>query len=136
MVFIGFMGAGKSTAAKLLAQTLGLTALDSDRLLEERFGRSVGEEFELSGEARFRAAEEELVCELLTNLQPDTVVSLGGGSVLSAAVREALAPHLCVLLDIGSEEAWQRVQGGERDGRERPLARDHESLRQPALRAP
>ena len=128
VVFIGFMGAGKSTAAKLLAQTLGLKALDSDRLLEERFGRSVGEEFEISGEARFRAAEEEFVCELLADLQPDTVVSLGGGSVLSAAVREALEPHLCVLLDIGSEEAWLRVQGGERDGRERPLARDHEAF--------
>jgi shikimate kinase / 3-dehydroquinate synthase len=126
VVFIGFMGAGKSTAAKLFAQTLGLKALDSDRMLEERFGRPLAEEFEIAGEARFRAAEEELVCELLAGLQPDTVVSLGGGSVLSPAVREALEPHLSVLLDIGPDEAWLRVQGGDRDGRERPLARDHE----------
>ena len=33
VVFIGFMGAGKSTAARLMAENLGLSALDSDRLL-------------------------------------------------------------------------------------------------------
>ena len=50
-VLIGFMGAGKSTAAGELADALGSAALDSDALLEERFGHPVAREFELHGEA-------------------------------------------------------------------------------------
>src|SRR5271156_3337651 len=84
IVFIGFMGAGKSTAAVELARALGVTALDSDRILEERFGRPLAEEFELGGETAFRAVEEQLVCELLEDSRSrQTVIALGGGSVLS-----------------------------------------------------
>ena len=66
-VLIGFMGAGKSTAAIELGAALGQRVLDSDALLAEQFGHSVAREFELHGEASFRAAEEELVCELLAD---------------------------------------------------------------------
>ena len=54
-----------ATVACELAEALGVAPQDSDSLLEERFGRSVGAEFAASGEAAFRAAEEELVCGLL-----------------------------------------------------------------------
>jgi len=131
-VLIGFMGAGKSTAAVELARALGVTAIDSDRLLEERFGHSVAREFELSGEEAFRAAEEQLVCELLQSAGEDAVIALGGGSVLSEHVRDALEPHLVVLLDIDAERAWERVggaSGGASAGTaERPLARDREAF--------
>jgi shikimate kinase/3-dehydroquinate synthase len=132
IVFIGFMGAGKSTVAAELAKVRGITALDSDRLLQERFGRPLAEEFELAGEAAFRAAEEQLVCELLEDAgraERQTAIALGGGSVLSERVRTALAPHLTVLLDVDAGLAWERVgviEGGER---RRPLARDPESFR-------
>src|ERR1035441_4242727 len=99
-VLIGFMGAGKSTVAEELAATLGVTALDSDRLLEEQFGHPVAHEFELHGEQAFRAAEQELVCRLLGEAPADGVIALGGGSVLSEPVREALAGHVTVLLDV------------------------------------
>ncbi|MEA2140125.1 MAG: Shikimate kinase, partial [Solirubrobacteraceae bacterium] len=46
LVLIGFMGAGKSTVARELAQSLGVTALDSDELLAQRFGHSPATEFE------------------------------------------------------------------------------------------
>jgi shikimate kinase len=62
LVLIGFMGAGKSTVAAELARALGTEALDSDELLQRRFGHSPAKEFELHGEASFRAAEEQLVC--------------------------------------------------------------------------
>ena len=65
IVLIGFMGSGKSTVARELAEALGVAPLDSDRLLEERLGHPVAEEFVLHGESSFRAAEEELVRELL-----------------------------------------------------------------------
>ncbi len=132
IVLIGFMGAGKSTAAVELARALGVTALDSDKLLEERLGHPVAREFELSGEEAFRATEEQLVCELLATAGAGSVIALGGGSVLSERVRKALEPHLVVLLEIEAEPAWERVGGatGRAPGgtAERPLARDREAF--------
>jgi shikimate kinase / 3-dehydroquinate synthase len=133
LVFIGFMGAGKSTAAAEVARALGVDALDADRLLEDRFGHSIAREFELHGEEAFRAREQELVCELLAEVGragpgragPQTILALGGGSVLSPRIREALAPHTVVLLDIDPELAWARVRDR---GEERPLARDREEF--------
>jgi shikimate kinase/3-dehydroquinate synthase len=120
LVFIGFMGAGKTTAAAEVAAALGTRACDSDLLLEEELGHSIAAEFERNGEASFRSAEEGIVCRLLADAGPGSVISLGGGSVLSERVRLALEPHLTVLLDIDVEDAWRRVGGGA--GREkRPL---------------
>jgi shikimate kinase/3-dehydroquinate synthase len=126
-VLIGFMGAGKSTAAVELATALGQeNVCDSDDLLAARFGHSIATEFELHGEEAFRAAEEELVSELLGNDHPEQVIALGGGSVLSSRVREALrGGHVTVLLDVGPETAWQRVQ---HEARARPLASDYGSF--------
>jgi len=126
-VLIGFMGAGKSTVAGELAGALGGGALDSDALLAERFGHPVAREFELVGEAAFRAAEEELVCELLDDAGADAVIALGGGSVTSERVRDALAGHVTVLLDVEPGTAWERVRAQE-GGAERPLARDREQF--------
>jgi shikimate kinase/3-dehydroquinate synthase len=123
LVLIGFMGAGKSTVARELASAFGVRALDSDALLEERFGHTVAQEFEMHGEASFRANEEELVCELLGAAGSRDVIALGGGSVSSERVREALAGHLTVLLDVDPAIAWERVHATE-DGAERPFARD------------
>jgi shikimate kinase/3-dehydroquinate synthase len=124
-VLIGFMGAGKSTVAGELADALGVAALDSDRLLEERLGHPVADEFALHGEASFRAKEEELVCELLAEAGPETVLALGGGSVGSDRVRGALARHVTVLLDVDPETAWERVRADDGD---RPLASDREAF--------
>ncbi len=127
LVFIGFMGAGKSTVAAEVAGALGTAALDSDRMLEASLGHSIADEFERGGEASFRAAEEDLACRLLADAGPGSVVALGGGSVLSRRVREALEPHIAVLLDIDAQTAWRRVGAGA--GREkRPLAHDQDAF--------
>lgn len=131
LVLIGFMGAGKSTVAAELARALGVQAIDSDELLAKRFGHSVAEEFERSGEASFRAAEEQLVCDLLDAAAPGAVLALGGGSILSARVRAALEPHVVVLLDVEAEQAWERVAGSGEvlpGPMQRPLARDREAF--------
>ncbi|HEY7933927.1 MAG TPA: bifunctional shikimate kinase/3-dehydroquinate synthase [Solirubrobacteraceae bacterium] len=128
LVFIGFMGAGKSTAARLLAEQLDLEAVDSDRLLCERFGHSVAEEFAQHGEASFRAAEEELVCELLERAGPGSVIALGGGSVTSKRVRAALEPHVTVLLDVEVQDAWARAHKHPETHLERPLASDKDAF--------
>jgi shikimate kinase / 3-dehydroquinate synthase len=127
LVFIGFMGAGKTTVAGQVATALGVHALDSDRLLEQAFGHSITEEFEQRGEASFRLAEEQLACQLLEQAGPGTVIALGGGSILSERVRNALQPHLTVLLDIDARAAWRRAGAG--TGREkRPLASDRDAF--------
>jgi len=117
LVFIGFMGAGKTTAARAAAAALGAQAVDSDRLLEERLGQRIEDYFTAHGEAAFREREEAVVCELLA-APPGPVISLGGGAAGSARVRAALARHVVVLLDVDVATAWQRAGG------RRPLARD------------
>ena len=120
LVFVGFMGAGKSTAAALAADALGEPALDTDQLLEGELGESVESFFDREGEEAFRAREEELVLRVLA--RPDAgVVALGGGALGSERVRAALAEHLVVWLEVEAEEAWRRVAQGAR-----PLARDRE----------
>jgi len=123
LVLIGFMGAGKTTAAAQLASALGATAIDSDRLVEQRLGRSIAEEVEEHGEGRFRAVEEEVVLDLLDRVDGGAVVSLGGGAVLSPRVRAALGRHIAVYLEADPETAWRRLGSGRSN---RPLARDRQ----------
>jgi shikimate kinase / 3-dehydroquinate synthase len=118
LVFVGFMGAGKSSAARSVAADLGATALDSDRELEQGLGEPLEAFFDREGEAAFRAREEETVLRLLSS--PDAqVVALGGGAVQSERVREALRSHTVVHLEVDPDNAWRRASG-----KGRPLARD------------
>jgi shikimate kinase/3-dehydroquinate synthase len=131
IVLIGFMGAGKSSVAAELAQALGVSARDSDALLAERLGVPLREFFEEHGESAFREHEERLVCELLSDAAPGDVIALGGGSVLSQRVREALARHLVVLLDVDAPLAWERVTAQANGGAPaavRPLAADRDAF--------
>ncbi len=110
VAMIGFMGAGKSTAARSAAEALGTAAIDVDDVIEQRLGKSVQRVFAEDGEAAFRAAEEAITLELLE--APGTrVLALGGGALGSAAVRSALTRHLAVWIDVGVEVAWMRCQG-------------------------
>jgi len=128
IVLIGFMGAGKSTAARELGAALGKNVHDSDELLAREFDHPVAEEFARNGEASFRAAEERLVLALLDRAPADEVIALGGGAVLSERVQERLRGETTVLLDIDADRAWERVS---RNGRrnERPLAGDRGAFR-------
>ena len=118
------MGAGKSTSARALAAELGGEALDSDRVLEQRLGEPIESFFDREGEHAFRTREEEVVLELLE--RPDAlVISLGGGAVGSERVREALAGHTVVHLEVEPAEAWRRASN-----HGRPLARDPDRFAQ------
>ncbi|HXB63965.1 MAG TPA: bifunctional shikimate kinase/3-dehydroquinate synthase [Solirubrobacteraceae bacterium] len=126
LVLIGFMGAGKSTLAARLAERRGRAPIDGDALLQERFGHSVAHQFELHGEQAFRATEEEVVCDALERAHARDVIALGGGSVLSARIRAALAHHTTALIEVAPDIAWDRVRRD--DGAERPLARDRDAF--------
>jgi shikimate kinase / 3-dehydroquinate synthase len=118
LVYVGFMGAGKSGAARAAAAELGTEPLDSDRELERELGESLEAFFDRSGEAAFRAREEEVVTRLLARADGHAV-ALGGGAVQSEAVRRALEPHTVVHMDVDPADAWHRASG-----KGRPLARD------------
>ena len=117
LVFVGFMGAGKTSAARAAAAALGAEAIDSDHVLERRLDSTIDDYFASHGERAFRAAEEDVVVELLER-PSGPVVSLGGGAIASERVRDALAGHTTVFLEVDPDTAWQRCGG------RRPLARD------------
>jgi shikimate kinase / 3-dehydroquinate synthase len=118
LVFIGFMAAGKSTAAREAAAVLGVAADDTDALLEAKLGKPIEAIFDRDGEAAFRAAESELATKLLQGADGG-VIALGGGALQSEAVRAELERHTVVLVDIDLETAWARAHD-----HGRPLARD------------
>jgi shikimate kinase / 3-dehydroquinate synthase len=121
LVCVGFMGAGKTTAAISAAAALGVQPVDVDNVIEQRLGKPIARVFAEDGEARFREVEERVTLELLG--AESAVLSLGGGAVTSAAVREALTEHRVLWVDVDLDTAWARAHGPGR-----PLARDRDAF--------
>ncbi len=78
IVFIGFMGSGKSSVGRLLAKESNRYFLDTDAMIESSEGMSIKEIFEKKGEIYFRQLEEQTVAWLKSNVH-DAVISTGGG---------------------------------------------------------
>ena len=78
----GFMGVGKTRVGRILARELGRCFLDTDRMIEQRAGKTIAEIFADEGEAHFRQLERD--CVLETCQRPDAVVALGGGAITRA----------------------------------------------------
>lgn len=109
-VLVGMPGSGKSTIGRRLAKAMGLPLLDTDVQIVETTGRTVAEIFESDGEQEFRRIEEAVVRAALE--EHDGIVSLGGGAITSPGVREALAGHTVVYLEIGAVEGIRRTTSG------------------------
>ncbi|GAB3206373.1 hypothetical protein GCM10027262_15450 [Nocardia tengchongensis] len=107
VVLVGPPGAGKSTIGRKLARELGVELYDTDAGIEERTGRTIPEIFAEDGEPEFRRIEEEVVRDAV--LAGHGVVSLGGGSVLSAATRELLRGRTVIYLEISVGEGLRRT---------------------------
>jgi shikimate kinase len=109
---VGFMGAGKSTVGRIVAQRMGLPFVDLDEMVEQAAGRTVARIWADAGEAAFRAAESEALASLASVVP--SVVACGGGVVLADANRAALRSlGRVVYLRVSAEEALARVGGGD-----------------------
>ncbi|PQM44616.1 Shikimate kinase [Mycobacterium talmoniae] len=108
-VLVGLPGSGKSTIGRRLAKTLGVDLLDTDAAIEQQTGRSIADIFATDGEAEFRRIEEQVIRQALD--EHDGVLSLGGGAVTTDGVRDALAGHTVVFLEISAAEGVRRTGG-------------------------
>lgn len=116
LALIGFMGTGKSSVGRLVAQLLHFTYLDTDQVVECRAHKSISEIFQQDGEPAFRKWERVIVEELTHRKK--TVISTGGGLPADQSNLDSLKTHsLVVCLWASAEAIYQRV----RDHKHRPL---------------
>ncbi len=121
---VGFMGSGKTTVGRLLAEKLGYAFLDLDELLQEQAGFSIPEIFARRGEGAFRDMESRALRAL--KAWEDVVVALGGGAFVSEENRrEVKRLGVSVWLDCPLEVILKRLEGTT----DRPLYRSPEQMR-------
>lgn len=107
---IGYMGAGKTTLGKHLAEGLNYHFLDMDEMLEISTGYSIGHYFEKFGEVAFRLKEREILFNHLDDLQ--TVIATGGGTACYADNIAAMNQKgITVFVDTGFETIMKRLAG-------------------------
>lgn len=105
IVFIGFMGVGKTTIGKLVAQKLYRPFIDIDQEIEKEYGMPVTAIFQMIGEKAFREKEKEVIAYFCQ--QKLNVISVGGGAFLQKEIRNiCLASCIVFFLDI-SWESWK-----------------------------
>lgn len=107
IVLVGFMGAGKSTVGRLLAEQLNLSFIDTDAEIESRAGRSIAEIFADDGEPEFRRLEKEFVLRALGG--KNAVIALGGGAVEDESIRAQLGNATVIHLELPTWEALERI---------------------------
>ena len=108
IVFIGFMGVGKTTIGKLVAEKLCRDFIDADEEIEKEFAMPATKIFETFGEKTFREKEESLIVGL--SQQPLKVISLGGGAFLNENIRKAcLKNGFVIFLDLSFENWKERI---------------------------
>lgn len=88
IIFIGLMGAGKTTIGKCLAQRLNWQFYDSDQEVVKRTGVPISTIFEVEGEASFREREHAVISEL--SILKHCVIATGGGAILRPENRNLL----------------------------------------------
>lgn len=105
----GFMGCGKTTVGRVLADKLGLSYIDMDAYIEECQGMSIPQIFAEKGEDYFRTCETSAVKALG---EKGGVIACGGGAMLKDINAEIAAKNgTVVYIDTPYETCWERISG-------------------------
>jgi shikimate kinase len=119
LALIGFMGTGKTSVGRLVAEQLHFDYLDTDEIIQTQQDRTIAEIFSADGEPAFRKMEQELVGELAARTK--TVIATGGGLPMNPQNFVSLKTHaLVVCLWASPEKIWERVK----NQTHRPLLHD------------
>jgi len=117
---IGYMGAGKTTLGKAFARSMGLTFVDLDWYMEERFHKTVRQLFAEKGEDGFRELEKRMLHEV--SEFEDVVISVGGGTPCFFDNMETMnAAGETVFLDVDVKVLFRRLKVAKQ---QRPLLAD------------
>lgn len=116
IIITGFMGSGKTTIGKAIAEKLSMEFIDTDDLIEKNENLSILEIFEKFGEKYFRNLEREVVKELKG--VKNCVISTGGKTLLFRSnLNSLLGKGILITLIVDPENLWERL----RNDRKRPL---------------
>jgi shikimate kinase/3-dehydroquinate synthase len=116
LVLTGFMGTGKTTVGREVAQRLGRSFVDMDDVIVTRAGKPIPQIFAEDGEAAFRAIEASVCADL--SAQDGLVIATGGGALVNATNRAVMQRSgVVICLDADPDEILRRVGGND----ERPL---------------
>ena len=110
MAIVGYMGSGKSTVGRIVAEALGWEFVDLDRAVAERVGLSIPEIFESAGEPYFRELERRELLEALDGPK-ERVVACGGGIVIDPRNRARLMEVPTVFLWEDADVLYRRTRG-------------------------
>jgi len=123
IVLVGFMGTGKTSVGKILAEKLKRPVIDVDRRIEKSRRQTIGEIFEKHGEPYFRELEKSVILQV--SREKGTVITTGGGAVLDPQNLAALkAGGWVVALFAKPETVFQRVGRS----KQRPLLKGKDKL--------
>lgn len=121
---VGMPGSGKTTLGRLLAAATGVRAVDTDRLITEKYGKTPSRIITEEGEKTFRELEREILDEVLK--MDDLIISTGGGfPIFGGNMDRMLEDSQVIYIKTSIDVLWKRLK----HDKTRPLSNSHEKLR-------
>ena len=121
--FTGYMGSGKTSLGRELAQQLDIPFYDLDDCIVERYGQSVAHIFASEGEAAFRQKESVVLYSLPASA--NAIISLGGGTFCFPNNRDWIQNQgISVYLKVSPDILYERLAG---TGETRPIIKANNS---------